>query len=62
MLSDDPAGPDDPGTPDDPAIDAYLDEIWLARGLSVNTLSAYRRDLRALQRGLRKPLLAGHRA
>jgi len=58
MMSDDPAGPDVPVTPDDPAIDAYLDEIWLARGLSVNTLSAYRRDLRALQRGLRKPLLA----
>ncbi|MEZ5549894.1 MAG: site-specific tyrosine recombinase XerD [Pseudomonadales bacterium] len=41
----------------DPAIDQYLDEIWLARGLSANTLAAYRRDLRALHAALGKPLL-----
>ena len=29
----------------DPLIDAYLDAIWLERGLAPNTLAAYRRDL-----------------
>ena len=38
-------------------IDQYLDEIWLERGLSENTLSAYRRDLQQLQRALDGPLL-----
>ena len=28
-------------------IDAYIDQIWLRRGLSANTLAAYRRDLHA---------------
>ena len=28
-------------------IDAYMDGVWLRRGLSANTLAAYRRDLRA---------------
>ena len=41
----------------DPAIDTYLDEIWLSRGLSANTLAAYRRDLRALHADLNKPVL-----
>jgi len=35
------------------AIDAYLDAMWLERGLSENTLAAYRRDLRATQTWLR---------
>ena len=39
------------------AIDQYLDEIWLERGLSENTLSAYRRDLVLLARALPGPLL-----
>ena len=30
------------------SIREYLDEIWLAKGLSDNTLAAYRRDLVAL--------------
>lgn len=38
-------------------IDTYLDEIWLARGLSQNTLAAYRRDLVQLARLLEAPLL-----
>lgn len=38
-------------------LEAYLDEIWLERGLSDNTLAAYRRDLRQLARLTRKPLL-----
>ena len=38
----------------DPLIDAYLDGIWLERGLSEHTLAAYRRDLRYLSRALAK--------
>ncbi len=34
--------------PANPSIDDYLDEVWLAKGLSDNTLAAYRRDLTAL--------------
>lgn len=33
-------------------IDKFLDAIWMERGLSVNTLGAYRADLVALQRWL----------
>jgi integrase/recombinase XerD len=33
-------------------IDKFLDAIWMERGLSVNTLGAYRADLLALQRWL----------
>jgi len=29
-------------------IDAFLDHLWMERGLAQNTLAAYRRDLRAL--------------
>ncbi|MGI9342081.1 MAG: site-specific tyrosine recombinase XerD [Gammaproteobacteria bacterium] len=35
-------------------IDKFLDTIWMERGLSVNTLGAYRADLMALQRWLAK--------
>lgn len=38
-------------------IDGYLDEVWLERGLSENTLAAYRRDLSQLARALPMPLL-----
>ncbi len=38
------------------AIDEYLEEIWLAKGLSDNTLAAYRRDLAALESSLGKAL------
>ena len=38
-------------------IDEYLEEIWLAKGLSENTLAAYRRDLAALESNLGKALL-----
>lgn len=34
--------------PDEHLLDQYLDDIWLQRGLSINTLAAYRRDLRQL--------------
>ena len=33
-------------------IDKFLDAIWMERGLSANTLGAYRADLAALQRWL----------
>lgn len=52
MQADVPAGDAAPTEPrrektlgDD--IDAYIDGVWLRRGLSANTLAAYRRDLRA---------------
>jgi len=39
------------------AIDAYLDELWLERGLADNTLAAYRRDLTQLAGMIAAPLL-----
>lgn len=36
----------------DPLIGEYLDAVWLERGLSENTLAAYRRDLIQLARSL----------
>ena len=33
-------------------VDRYIDEVWLERGLSANTLAAYRRDLYQLARWL----------
>jgi integrase/recombinase XerD len=41
----------------DSIIDQYLDTIWLERGLSNHTLSAYRRDLRQLATSLDKLML-----
>jgi integrase/recombinase XerD len=51
-----------PAPETDPVIDEYLDAIWLERGLSQNTLSAYRRDLRALADMLEGPLLKASEA
>ncbi|MEM6707632.1 MAG: site-specific tyrosine recombinase XerD [Pseudomonadota bacterium] len=42
--------------PPDPAIDDYLQALWLQRGLSDNTLAAYRRDLKDLHHRVAKPL------
>jgi len=36
----------------DPAVARFLDAVWLERGLSANTLAAYRADLTALGRWL----------
>jgi integrase/recombinase XerD len=33
-------------------VDRFLDAIWMERGLSANTLGAYRADLMTLWRGL----------
>jgi integrase/recombinase XerD len=41
-----------PETPSLAAIDRFLDAVWMERGLSPNTLSAYRADLTALDRWL----------
>ena len=38
----------------DPAVARFLDVIWMERGLSANTLAAYRADLLSLQRWLAK--------
>ena len=44
-------------------IDQFVDELWLQRGLSKNTLEAYARDLTLLQRWLHpKTLLQGSEA
>jgi len=45
-------------TESEAAIETYLDEVWLERGLADNTLAAYRRDLRQFARALEVPLLA----
>ena len=36
----------------DPALQRFLDAVWTERGLSTNTLAAYRADLTALARWL----------
>ena len=36
----------------DPAVTRFLDAVWMERGLSSNTLAAYRADLVALSRWL----------
>src|SRR5690349_23548616 len=36
----------------DPAVSRFLDAVWMERGLSSNTLAAYRADLTALNRWL----------
>jgi integrase/recombinase XerD len=43
-----------PGSKDgsDPVLQRFLDAVWVERGLSVNTLAAYRADLTALGRWL----------
>jgi len=41
-----------PDTAEVDVIGTYLDAVWLEKGLSENTLSAYRRDLRATERWL----------
>lgn len=40
----------------EPLIDEFVDHLWLADGLSKNTLSAYRNDLTLLSQWLGKPL------
>ena len=42
----------------DPAVSRFLDAVWLERGLSPNTLAAYRADLTALSRWLAERQIA----
>src|SRR5258706_8175265 len=42
----------------DPALQRFLDAVWLERGLSPNTLAAYRADLTALSRWLAERSIA----
>src|SRR3981189_2636725 len=49
----------------DPALQRFLDAVWMERGLSPNTLAAYRADLTALARWLTErsvPMMATSRA
>jgi integrase/recombinase XerD len=46
------AGASSPPNSTEAIIDKFLDSIWMERGLSANTLGAYRADLLALQRWL----------
>ena len=49
----------------DPAVSRFLDAVWLERGLSPNTLAAYRADLTALSRWLGErdiPMMSTSRA
>ena len=48
------AAPTSTGSTDssDPAVSRFLDAVWMERGLSANTLAAYRADLTALSRWL----------
>jgi integrase/recombinase XerD len=41
-----------PAADTDPAVSRFLDAVWMERGLSSNTLAAYRADLTALGRWL----------
>jgi integrase/recombinase XerD len=43
--TDDPADGTQPGAAAGPEVDAFLDALWMERGLSRNTLDAYRNDL-----------------
>ena len=46
------AGGSKASEPLDPVVTRFLDAVWMERGLSVNTLAAYRADLSALSRWL----------
>jgi len=52
MTSSRPDKPEKPQSRSEELIDQFLDAIWLERGLSANTLGAYRADLMTLRRGL----------
>jgi integrase/recombinase XerD len=41
-----------PADPVDPALQRFLEAVWMERGLSANTLAAYRADLTSLARWL----------
>ena len=57
MAASAPGAEGDGGRATDPAVEQYLEETWLEKGLSENTLAAYRRDLCSLAASLGKSLL-----
>jgi integrase/recombinase XerD len=52
MTSSRPENSEKPQSRSEELVDQFLDAIWLERGLSANTLGAYRADLMTLRRGL----------
>jgi integrase/recombinase XerD len=52
MTDSQPDNPDKPQSSSEELVDQFLDAIWMERGLSANTLGAYRADLMTLRRGL----------
>jgi len=50
--SEDNKGASNPPSSSEELVDKFLDAIWMERGLSANTLGAYRADLMTLWRGL----------
>jgi integrase/recombinase XerD len=52
MTSSQPEKPEKPRSSSEELVDQFLDAIWMERGLSANTLGAYRADLMTLWRGL----------
>ena len=52
MTSSQPEKPQKQQSRSEELVDQFLDAIWLERGLSANTLGAYRADLMTLRRGL----------
>ena len=52
MTNSQPDNPETPRSNSEALIDRFLDAIWMERGLSANTLGAYRADLMTLWRGL----------
>jgi integrase/recombinase XerD len=52
MTDSQPDNPDKPRSSSEELVDQFLDAIWMERGLSANTLGAYRADLMTLRRGL----------
>ena len=51
-MTEDPVKPDSPAAAAEAVVERFLDAIWMERGLSKNTLAAYRADLMALARWL----------
>ena len=51
-----------PGSGSEELVDRFLDAIWMERGLSANTLGAYRADLMTLGRRLAESSIAIERA
>jgi integrase/recombinase XerD len=51
-MTHDSEKPDSPAGTAEAVVDRFLDAIWMERGLSKNTLAAYRADLMALARWL----------